>query len=227
MKSISLAILIIFLGVTTSAVPLPSSPQTSLSLGALRFDWPISDAIITSPFGYRNDVSLVLGRGGGDSIHLGLDLIPAKATRYSVEHTKIFASEAGEAWVVFPPPGTPIPGSKRTFAGHPVFGGCVLIRHLVGHYGNRSIYAYTLYGHMREVWITEKTTVKKGDSIGLMGTTGESTGAHVHFEILFDPMDFLLITAGARQEEDAIRAASAQAEEYQRWMRKNGASYSY
>jgi hypothetical protein len=154
---------------------------------------------------------------------MGLDIIPANATNYSVKHTQILASEAGDVWIVFPPPGTPVPGSKKTFAGHPVYGGCVMLRHLVGQYGNRKVYAYTLYGHMKEIWVTEftdkaktiRTTVKKGDPLGLMGSTGESTGAHVHFEILFDPMDFLLITAQVKQ--DALRKVQAEEEAFWMW----------
>jgi murein DD-endopeptidase MepM/ murein hydrolase activator NlpD len=62
--------------------------------------------------------------------------------------------------------------------------------------------------------------IKKGDPIGLMGTTGESTGPHVHFEILFDPMDFLLITNQADQDADAARTERAAQEERAFWMRK-------
>ena len=215
------------LTITASAAP-SSSPPAPLSLGDLRFDWPIPDALITSPFGYRNDVNPYAlrdgtSRGGGDSIHMGLDLIPKNATAYSVKHTQVLASEAGDVWIVFPPPGTPIPNTKRVFLGHPVFGGCVMLRHIVGRYGDRVIYAYTLYGHMREVWVSEGTKVKKGDPLGLMGTTGESTGAHIHFEILFDPMDFLLITNQAQLDEATARTRTAALEEKNFWLRKNDA----
>ena len=211
MRYLSLLILLVGLTITTSATPAPAGPPSAppLVLGDLRFDWPIPDAVITSPFGNRNDVKLP-NLGGGDSIHMGLDMIPKNATAYQAKHTQILASEAGEVWIVFPPPGTPVPGKKGVyFGGHPVFGGCVMLRHVAGGYKGKNIYAYTLYGHMREVWVSEfkgetRTKVKKGDALGLMGTTGESTGAHVHFEILFDPLDFLQVTAQA--EQDSIEA---------------------
>jgi len=53
----------------------------------------------------------------------------------------------------------------------------------------------TLYGHLAEALVFEGLEVKKGDLIGLMGSTGRSTGPHLHYEILMndrttDPMLF-------------------------------------
>lgn len=53
----------------------------------------------------------------------------------------------------------------------------------------------TLYGHLSEVLVTKGQPVKKGDVIGLVGSTGGSTGPHLHFEIrknsqYLDPMKF-------------------------------------
>lgn len=41
----------------------------------------------------------------------------------------------------------------------------------------------TLYGHLSENEVYEGQAVKQGQVIGLMGSTGKSTGPHVHFEI--------------------------------------------
>jgi len=41
----------------------------------------------------------------------------------------------------------------------------------------------TLYGHMSSIVVTEGWHVAKGQIIGYMGSTGKSTGCHVHFEI--------------------------------------------
>ena len=41
----------------------------------------------------------------------------------------------------------------------------------------------TLYAHMSTVQINSGTTVFQGQQIGLVGSTGKSTGCHIHFEI--------------------------------------------
>jgi murein DD-endopeptidase MepM/ murein hydrolase activator NlpD len=42
----------------------------------------------------------------------------------------------------------------------------------------------TRYGHNKENLVNVGDTVKKGTSVSLMGSTGRSTGPHVHFEVL-------------------------------------------
>jgi len=68
-------------------------------------------------------------------------------------------------------------------------------------YGNRVMIDHgngfvTLYGHMSKILVTIGQTVKRGDTIGLMGSTGRSTGPHLHFEIRIngktqDPLAYL------------------------------------
>ncbi|MBB6678204.1 M23 family metallopeptidase [Cohnella lubricantis] len=41
----------------------------------------------------------------------------------------------------------------------------------------------TLYGHLKSFSVKEGQVVSKGDKIGIMGNTGESTGTHLHFEV--------------------------------------------
>ena len=41
----------------------------------------------------------------------------------------------------------------------------------------------TLYGHMKSVAVTEGQYVEQGQVIGYVGSTGYSTGAHLHFEV--------------------------------------------
>jgi murein DD-endopeptidase MepM/ murein hydrolase activator NlpD len=42
----------------------------------------------------------------------------------------------------------------------------------------------TRYGHHQELLVRAGQSVKRGDVIGLMGSSGRSTGPHVHFEVL-------------------------------------------
>ncbi|WP_155987896.1 LysM peptidoglycan-binding domain-containing M23 family metallopeptidase, partial [Gorillibacterium massiliense] len=42
----------------------------------------------------------------------------------------------------------------------------------------------TLYGHLSRIDVTQGQTVEKGDRIGIMGSTGDATGTHLHFEII-------------------------------------------
>jgi LysM repeat protein len=55
-------------------------------------------------------------------------------------------------------------------------------------YGNRVMIDHgngvkTLYGHMSSFSVVVGQTVKRGDKLGMMGSTGRSTGIHLHFEI--------------------------------------------
>jgi murein DD-endopeptidase MepM/ murein hydrolase activator NlpD len=74
------------------------------------------------------------------------------------------------------------------------YGNMIDIRHADG--------TITRYAHMNELYVKEGQTVSQGQTIGAMGSTGFSTGPHLHFEIrpnggsAIDPMAFL---ANAKQ----------------------------
>ncbi len=55
------------------------------------------------------------------------------------------------------------------------YGNCIMINH-----GNGLV---TAYGHMSQLLVSEGTWVSRGQVIGKAGTTGYSTGVHLHFEV--------------------------------------------
>lgn len=68
------------------------------------------------------------------------------------------------------------------------YGNCVIISHGGG--------LSTLYAHQSELNVGEGDSVSQGDVIGWVGSTGQSTGAHLHFEVRVggtpeDPMNYL------------------------------------
>ena len=71
-------------------------------------------------------------------------------------------------------------GGVVTIAGvNGGYGNCVMIDH---GYVNGDYY-YTLYGHLSSIAVSVGQTVSQGQVIGYVGSTGVSTGPHLHFEI--------------------------------------------
>lgn len=79
-------------------------------------------------------------------------------------------------------------GGTVTLAGwNSGYGNCVVIDHGGG--------KATLYAHMSSIGVSKGQAVSKGQQIGRVGSTGNSTGPHIHFEILIngsavDPMQY-------------------------------------
>ena len=58
------------------------------------------------------------------------------------------------------------------------FGNTIVIYHGLGY--------STLYGHLSRIEVSEGQNVQSGDRIGAIGSTGWSTGPHLHFELRID-----------------------------------------
>jgi len=76
-----------------------------------------------------------------------------------------------------------------TFSGYKTgYGYVVEVSHPTGY--------LTRYGHNSRNLVSEGQTVQKGEPIAIIGSTGRSTGTHVHFEVVRDgntlnPMRYL------------------------------------
>ena len=74
------------------------------------------------------------------------------------------------------------------YTEYPGYGRMIVIRHADDY--------QTLYGHLSESYVHAGQHVARGEMIGRMGSTGRSTGSHLHFEVsrgswLLDPMELL------------------------------------
>ena len=90
----------------------------------------------------------------GGKFHYGLDFS-------APEGTEIFATGDGVVVKV-----------KRLYNG---YGRHVIIRHGFGY--------ETLYAHMSKSLVRKGDRVKRGQVIGLVGSTGTSTSSHLHYEV--------------------------------------------
>jgi murein DD-endopeptidase MepM/ murein hydrolase activator NlpD len=152
--------------VGTGLALLTSELPTGKTLSGLRLSWPMAGATITQPFG-PSDLVLEPPLGPYPHFHTGIDLAA--------------------------PLGTPVTAAAD--------GVVVAVMHTRVGYGNYVIIAHgagimTLYGHLLETDVNTGDRVTRGKRIGLEGSSGLSTGPHVHFELrvndlVFDPMLYL------------------------------------
>ena len=77
--------------------------------------------------------------------------------------------------------GTPVyaaaPGVAHVYRSDSGYGIHVLVAHGGGW--------FTLYAHLSEVVVRDGEPVRRGDPVGLSGSTGFSTGPHLHFEVRY------------------------------------------
>lgn len=130
------------------------------------FKWPVSSTNITAGFG-----SYVIN--GIRRAHYGVDVGISVGT-------PVYAAARGEISTVFnkisDPYGPSNSALKWSFKADNGggFGNYIMIAHGSGY--------VTVYGHLSRV-IVSSGKVEQGDLIGYSGSTGYSTGAHLHFEI--------------------------------------------
>ena len=129
--------------------------------------WPIPHATISQGFGPTAYV-FEAAYAGFPHFHTGVDLAVPLGT-------PVFAAADGVVVLA-----RPMTDSAGTLVG---YGNYVVIQHDAG--------LKTLYGHLLAIRVKEGDIVKRGQLIGLVGSTGNSTGPHTHFEVRIDnsPVD--------------------------------------
>jgi murein DD-endopeptidase MepM/ murein hydrolase activator NlpD len=136
--------------------------------------WPIPHATVSQGFG-PSAYGFEAAYAGFAHFHTGIDLsVPLG--------TPVFA--AADGVVVLARPMTDAAGALIGYGNY------VVIQHDAG--------LKTLYGHLLAIGVKEGQQVKRGQLIGLVGSSGNSTGPHTHFEVRIDdsPIDPLQMLPG-------------------------------
>jgi murein DD-endopeptidase MepM/ murein hydrolase activator NlpD len=118
-----------------------------------RFIWPEPTAAISQSFG-PSSFPFEPPYGGYAHFHTGIDLVAPFGT-------PIFAADDGVVALV---------GSTNSGYGYYV---------VIAHSGGLD----TLYGHLSTTLVKIGDPVTQGQTVGLEGSTGNSTGPHLHFEL--------------------------------------------
>jgi murein DD-endopeptidase MepM/ murein hydrolase activator NlpD len=153
--------------------------------GKLR--WPIPNAAVSQGFGPTPYV-FEAAYAGFSHFHTGIDLAVPLGT-------PVFAAADGVVVLA---------RSMTDTAGALVgYGNYVIIQHDAG--------LKTLYGHLLVIGVKEGDVVKRGQLIGLVGSTGNSTGPHTHFEVRIDnsPVDPMQMLPAAAPQPAAPVPATA------------------
>jgi len=149
--------------------------------------WPVPHPTITQGFG-PTPYAFEAAYAGFPHFHTGIDLAVPLGT-------PVFA--AADGVVVLARPMTDTTGALVGYGNY------VIIQHDAG--------LKTLYGHLLAVGVKEGDVVKRGQLIGLVGSTGNSTGPHTHFEVRIDnsPVDPMQMLPDAAPQTPAPVPATA------------------
>jgi len=149
--------------------------------------WPIPHATVSQGFG-PTAYAFEAAYAGFPHFHTGIDL----AVPFG---TPVFA--AADGVVVLARPMTDTAGALVGYGNY------VIIQHDAG--------LKTLYGHLLTIGVKEGDQVKRGQLLGLVGSTGNSTGPHTHFEVRIDnsPVDPMQMLPGAAPQVAASVPATA------------------
>lgn len=106
--------------------------------------------------------------------------------------------------------GTPIYATgdgivERADAEASGYGNHVVINHGFGY--------ETLYGHMSKILVTVGQEVKRGEIIGEVGNTGQSSGPHVHYEVIrngnkINPISYYFLDLTPLEYQEIIKQSS-------------------
>lgn len=114
------------------------------------------------------DQYLITQYFGGKNNHKGIDIVGRK-NNVSITCPIIAHSDGKVVWIQT--------GQKHDekATGNKTYGNAVKIKHSDGY--------YTLYAHMKSVYVKLNQNVKQGQEIGYMGDTGTARGFHLHWEV--------------------------------------------
>jgi peptidoglycan hydrolase CwlO-like protein len=138
----------------------------------------------------NNNNSAAGGGGGGGSTPTPPPSVPVSSGAFTMPANGTFTSGFAPRWGSFHY-GIDIANRAANVPVMAAADGVVIRSYYSGSYGNVVFIAHSVNGqsyttvsaHMETRFVSSGAVVKKGQQIGIMGNTGDSTGKHLHFEL--------------------------------------------